>query len=203
MDLRRKRVGWNLMKDTAVMSVLGFVPFVAMWYLEVLLIEKDVPKQAPSLFSFVLQFVLCGVSGDFLHYWTHRYLHLNPTLRNSVHRVHHEYEGSLYSWVGMQVHPLEVAMITLAIYTPLLLFSHPMVLWCFAFLATMNATFAHSGYEGGFASLGLPLALTSSDHQLHHDINSTKNYGNILRIWDKLFGTYGVNIKHPTQSIWS
>ena len=94
-------------------------------------------------------------------------------------------------------------MITLAIYTPLLLIAHPMVLWVFAFFATMNATVAHSGYEGGLASLGLPYALTSSDHQLHHDLNSTKNYGNILRVWDYLFNTYGVNSKHPTISIWS
>lgn len=114
--------------------------------------------------------------------------------------MHHEYEGSLYSWVGMQVHPVEVAMITVAIYSPMLIFAHPMVLWTFAFCATLNATFAHSGYEGGFSSVGVPQALTSADHQLHHEKNSTKNYGNILRIWDKMFGTYDNHVKHPTLS---
>jgi sterol desaturase/sphingolipid hydroxylase (fatty acid hydroxylase superfamily) len=203
IDLNRHRVPFSAMKDTALMSVLGFAPFVAMWYFELLVVEQELPGQAPTVLGFVFQLVACGLAGDFLHYWTHRYLHFNPLLRNHVHRVHHEYEGSLYSWVGMQVHPLEVTMITLAIYTPLLLFAHPMVLWVFAFLATMNATFAHSGYEGGLASLGLPFALTSSDHQLHHDINATKNYGNILRIWDKMFATYGTNSKHPTISLWS
>ena len=102
----------------------------------------------------------------------------------------------------MQVHPLEVFMITCAIYSPFIVFSvHPLVLWSFAFLATCNATVAHSGYSGGFASFGIPFALTSDDHQLHHDLNSTRNYGNIFKIWDILFNTYGVSDKHPALHI--
>ena len=202
VDLWRERVPWRLVWTNAVPSALGFAPFIALWYLDILIIEKELPTVAPTSVAFFTQLVLCGVCGDFMHYWTHRYLHMNKTLRIHVHSVHHNYEGSLYSWVGMQVHPLEVAMITVAIYLPFLLFAHPMVLWTFAFFATMNATFAHSGYEGGLASLGLPHALTSSDHQLHHDINATRNYGNILRVWDYMFKTYGVNTKHPTLSLW-
>lgn len=169
----------------------GLSPVLVMWYSGILIVEQDLPTIAPSLGGFLFQFVTCGVAGDFLHYWTHRLLHHNRFLRHKVHSVHHEYEGSLYSWVGMQVHPVEMAMVTVAIYSPMLAFAHPMVLWTFAFCATLNAAFAHSGYVGGFASVGVPQALASSDHQLHHEKNSTKNFGNILRIWDIMFGTYG------------
>jgi len=203
IDLQRHRVPFNLMIGPACVAVFGFLPFFLMWYTEILILEKDLPKKAPNAIQFTIEFVVCGVVGDFFHYWTHIWLHSNKTLKHHVHRIHHEYKGSLYSWVGMQVHPLEVVMITIAIYSPFILFAHPMVLWVFAFLATMNATFAHSGYNGGFSSMYLPFALTSSDHQLHHELNSTKNYGNILQVWDKLFETYGENKKFPTQSLWN
>lgn len=196
VDLRRGRVPWSAMQPIAIMSTLGFIPFVVMWYVEVPVV--DLPREAPTPARFLAQLVFGGMCGDFLHYCTHRYLHLNSTLRHHVHRVHHEYEGSLYSWIGMQVHPVEVAMITAAIYTPMLLVAHPMVLWFFTFFATMNATCVHSGYEGGLASLGLPHTLTSSDHQLHHELNSTKNYGNILRVWDYLFNTYDGRTRHSS-----
>jgi len=205
LDLRRNRISLDLMSGIALNSALGFLPFIAMWWLDDVLftgIEQDLPTAAPSFPAFIVQFALCAIAGDFCHYWTHRVLHGSPTLRNNIHCVHHEYEGTLYSWIGMQVHPVEVFMITLAIYMPFLLFAHPMVLWCFAFMATANATFAHSGYEGGFASLGVPHTLTSSDHQVHHNVNSTKNFGNIFSIWDMAFATYSSTTKYKTLSIW-
>jgi sterol desaturase/sphingolipid hydroxylase (fatty acid hydroxylase superfamily) len=91
----------------------------------------------------------------------------------------------------MQVHPLEVFMITLAIYLPFLLFAHPLVLWCFAFLVTINATIAHSGYKIGFFSMThVPIFLTAEDHRVHHEQNREQNFGNILNVWDKMFNTY-------------
>ena len=43
--------------------------------------------------------------------------------------------------------------------------------------------------------------LTSNDHQLHHEKDSTKNYGNIFSIWDRCFGTYGKNNKFLTRPL--
>lgn len=202
IDVLTGRVSLRLMLPTAAMSVLGFVPFVALWYFRIRLFEKALPEEGVSLSLFLLQFLVLGTLGDFFHYLTHVFLHKNKFLRQHVHSIHHKYEGQLYSWIVVQVHPLEVCMITLAIYTPLLLLAHPLVLWTFTFFATLNATFAHSGYEGGFASVGVPLALTADDHQHHHDHNCTKNYGNILRIWDYVFHTYEANTKYPSLSLW-
>jgi sterol desaturase/sphingolipid hydroxylase (fatty acid hydroxylase superfamily) len=192
-DLSTSRVSLDKIVPPAAFAVLGFLPFVLLWSLDLPYQEITLPLEAPSLLSFVVQFIGLGMIGDFFHYWTHRFLHSNKFLRHYVHNVHHNYEGALYSWIGMQVHPLEVFMITLAIYTPLVLFSHPLVLWTFAFSATMNAAIAHSGYtNGGFAAFLPPgWALSPNDHQMHHEKDSTKNYGNILRVWDRWFLTYG------------
>jgi sterol desaturase/sphingolipid hydroxylase (fatty acid hydroxylase superfamily) len=173
-------------------ACLGFLPFLAMWAFGTFPYERELPTLAPTPMMFIAQLVICGITGDLLHYWTHRFLHSNVTLRQRIHYVHHANPLPLHSWVGMQVHPVEVVMITFAIYSPFLLFAHPLVLWVFTVLATINATVAHSGYEeGGFVSLFVPFALNAKDHQTHHELNSTKNYGNILRTWDTLFNTYG------------
>ncbi len=169
-------------------AALGFIPFVLIWDNPVLMSTATQPAISPV--NFLLQFTVYTVTGDFLHYITHRFLH-TPLLRKYIHHLHHEYEGPLYSWIGMQVHPIEVVMITIAIYSPFVLLSHPFVLWTFTFLATINATVAHSGYDVGFFSVFVPIiCLSSADHQLHHDHNSTKNFGNIFNIWDRWFKTY-------------
>ena len=201
LDVKRGRVPLKLMVVPAVNGLLGFFPFFAMWYTEILIVEIPLPAEAPSFGRLLVELISCCMVGDFFHYWTHRLLHSNPLLRNHVHSVHHDYEGSLYSWIGMQVHPLEAVMINAAIYIPFVLFAHPMTIWTMAFGATMNAAFAHSGYNGGLASLYIPQTLTSNDHQLHHERNSTKNYGNIFCLWDKWFGTYGTNKKYLTRPL--
>lgn len=191
VDLERGRVPRELMVAPAANGLLGFLPFFAMWYTENLVVEIQLPARAPSFGRLLVELVSCCVMGDFFHYWTHRLLHSNAFLRNRVHSVHHKYEGCLYSWIGMQVHPLEALMINTAIYAPFVLFAHPMAIWVMAFVATTNAAFAHSGYDGGLSALHIPHVLTSNDHQLHHERSSTRNYGNILSVWDKWFGTYG------------
>lgn len=202
IDLAKGRVPFKTMVFPALSGALSFVPFIAMWYLDLPVIEIRLPIMAPTWGQVVTQLVLYGCMGDFLHYWMHRLLHSNKILKHKVHVVHHTYDGPLYSWIGMQVHPVEVFMITLAIYTPLVLFAHPLVLWTFAFWATLNATCAHSGYVGGFAAMRFPFALSSDDRQLHHDVNATKNFGNMFRVWDMAFETYAENKKYPAISLW-
>jgi sterol desaturase/sphingolipid hydroxylase (fatty acid hydroxylase superfamily) len=170
-------------------ALLGFVPFILMYQYNVLVWDVKLPPTAPSLTEFMAQLAVCATVGDLCH-WTHRLLHSIPLLRTRVHSVHHRHQGQLHSWVGMQVHPVEIFMITVAIYTPFLFIAHPLVLWCFAVCATANATVAHSGYDAHFFSAVIPFALTANDHQRHHQTKYPKNFGNILRIWDTVFGTY-------------
>lgn len=191
VDLYRGRIPLHLITSPAINALLGFFPFALMWYTGILFAEVQIQRQAPSLFRYFAELGYLVTIGDFMHYWTHRLLHSNIWLRTHVHSVHHKYEGPLYCWIGMQVHPAEAVMINTAIFTPLVVFAHPMVLWTMTIMATINATFAHSGYHGGFASIGVPMALTSNGHKLHHEHDATKNYGNIFKVWDMVFGTYG------------
>jgi sterol desaturase/sphingolipid hydroxylase (fatty acid hydroxylase superfamily) len=186
-DLWWKRVHWQDIMEMAIMSTAGFVPFWCMWQLDLMIVHTVLPLKAPSLWQFIWQFLSCAMIGDFMHYWVHRYLHWDNFFRNHVHSTHHSYQGPLFSWVITQVHPVEVFLINCAIYTPFFLIAHPMVLWTFAAVASLNATVAHSGYALWSC---FPSGLTATDHSLHHDLNSTRNYGNIFSMWDRWFGTY-------------
>lgn len=197
VDLVTGRVPITLLVRTAAPIFPGFLPFLAMWATGVNVVSLELPVVAPTLYEFTTQWIAGMLIGDFLHYWTHRALHHVTWLKHHVHSVHHAYEGPLFSWVVVQVHPLEVMMITCAIYAPFWVVAHPLVTWTYAVVASLNAVIAHSGYDGGWMALGNLLHSfgggTSNDHQLHHDVNSTRNYGNVLALWDHLFGTYAPN----------
>tara|TARA_B110000008_G_scaffold262930_1_gene285814 strand:+ start:452 stop:1249 length:798 start_codon:yes stop_codon:yes gene_type:complete len=127
---------------------------------------------------------------DFLYYWFHRLSHSLRILWN-VHSVHHQakrlvpslglrssaFDFSVYwmllaplLWLGFSS---EALVFTLAVHGGYQLFIH-------------NDTGFRGGILGGF--LNMP-----SHHKVHHAIDSEyldKNFGSILIVWDRLFGTY-------------
>ena len=188
----RRDIPYN---DAIIKSFVSGAGCLAMYYLLTSDYEwmrgDNIIAPTPSMFECVGQAVVCTLLSDFMHYWSHRLLHYSTFLRNKVHSTHHSHSGPLYSWVGMDVNPIEAVIVNTCIYLPFVMFAHPYVGYTFALLATINATVAHSGYSrGGLATFGMPCALTPKEHEMHHDVNSTKNFGNILNIWDKWCGTY-------------
>lgn len=167
------------------LALAPLLPFGAMWYLGEVGVAVELPREAPTVAQLLTQLALCGAAGDLLHYATHRLLH-HRLCRARIHSVHHA-SPALHSWVVLEVHPLEVVVTTAAIYGPLLLFAHPLVTWVFAVLATAHTVWAHSGREGVRLA---PLLLTAGEHRVHHDVDATRNFGNVLRVWDVWFGTY-------------
>ena len=140
-----------------------------------------------------LEFALSLVLLDFAIYWQHRWFHLVPWLWRA-HRVHHSDTGFDVS-LGVRFHPLEI-------------------LPSFAFKLALIAVFGIAPatvavYEAmllGFslwthANLAVPiwldrmlrrLLVTPDWHRVHHAVHvdeSNANFGNILSVWDRLFGT--------------
>lgn len=193
IDIYNKRkINYNNIGKLFFVSLFGFLPFIYFHTnnnkLYIMNLEMNLDHKAPYLYQFILQFIIYGLIGDLFHYNIHKLLHNNIYLKNNIHSLHHNYDDKfLYSWILMQVHPIEILLITCAIYTPMLLFGHPMVLWFYSFFASLHATIAHSGYN---IYLLPSYFIRPQDHQIHHEINSTKNYGNILKIWDIYFDTY-------------
>lgn len=127
---------------------------------------------------------------DFLYYWFHRLSHRLRILWN-VHSVHHQAERLVPS-LGLRSSAFDFAVYWLLL-APLLWIglSNEALIFTIA-VHSGYQLFLHNetGYRGGILGdvLNMP-----SHHKVHHAINSEyldKNFGSILIVWDRLFGTY-------------
>lgn len=127
---------------------------------------------------------------DFLYYWKHRFEH-RVNLLWAQHAVHHSSEefnlstslrlpwlGSYFSW------PFFLPALIFGFTAEQILIGYQLVL-TYQYLV-------HTEYIGNLGFLE-KLINTPSNHRVHHGRNEIyldKNYGGILIIWDRLFGTY-------------
>jgi sterol desaturase/sphingolipid hydroxylase (fatty acid hydroxylase superfamily) len=139
-----------------------------------------------------LPWVWCGalLAYDFLYYWNHRLGHEINVLW-AAHVVHHQSEefnlstalrqtssGFLLSWI---------------FYIPMAIAGVPPTLFLFVSLIDLLYQFwIHTEQVGSLGVLDRVLA-TPSNHRVHHGVNDRyvdRNYGGILIVWDRLFGTF-------------
>jgi len=134
---------------------------------------------------------------DFLYYWYHRLSHAFWVLWN-VHAVHH-HATHLTPSLGLKSSVLDFAAICLV--------TIPMVLMGFGSQSLIVALGVHAIYQIFLHhqwqfSLG-PFERvfnTHNHHALHHATNKEyldKNFGSILIVWDKLFGTFAKQQQKP------
>jgi alkylglycerol monooxygenase len=130
------------------------------------------------------------IAYDFLYYWVHRCGH-EVELMWAAHQVHHSSEyfnlstalrqtstGVLFSW---------------PFYLPMALLGVPPVV--FAVVALIDLLYQYGVHTELVGKLGTldRILVTPSNHRVHHGQNDyciDRNYGGILIIWDRLFGTF-------------
>lgn len=134
--------------------------------------------------------VAAAIAWDFCYYWFHRFSH-EISILWAAHAVHHQSEdynlstalrqtstGFLFGWI---------------FYLPLFLIGFPLEV-----LITVNAVnliyqfWVHTQTVRRLGALDFIL-VTPSNHRVHHAQNERyidKNYGGMLILWDRLFGTF-------------
>ena len=127
---------------------------------------------------------------DFFYYWLHRAEHRVRVLWAS-HLVHHSIERFSFTsatrlpWMESLYKPV------LVLWVPLLGF-HPVAQAAMGTLVLLFGQLQHT--ELGRRPTILDLVfVTPSAHRVHHGSNAEyldKNFGSMLIIWDRLFGTY-------------
>jgi len=139
-----------------------------------------------GLFTWIILFVLT----DFLWYWYHRLGH-EINLFWAVHIVHHQSDEFNFT-VSARITVFQAFVRTLFwALMPLLGFSAEMIM-SILLIHGVYPFFVHTQTIGKLGWLEYVL-VTPSHHKLHHASNPEyldKNYGDVLIIWDKLFGTY-------------
>ena len=148
----------------------------------------------------VTWFILFLVT-DFIWYWYHRYAH-EINLFWAAHIVHHQSEDFNYTT------STRITMFQAGIrgsfwaILPIIGFSPEMIA---AFLLIHGAYpfFTHTQTIGKLGWLEY-IFVTPSHHRVHHASNPQyldRNYGDILIIWDKLFGTFALEKEPPVYGL--
>lgn len=138
---------------------------------------------------------------DLLYYWQHRLYH-EIRLLWTLHNVHHSSPWMNFTtsfrlnWMGWIISPI--------FYVPAILlgFSIKAIL-VFFLLNLLFQFFLHTESIGPIPGLEGWLN-TPSAHRVHHGSNPLyidKNYGGILMVWDRLFGTYQEEVEPVTYGV--
>ncbi len=135
--------------------------------------------------------LLALLAADFVYYWEHRAAH-EVRLLWTQHAVHHS-SRFMNIIVGVRFGPLEGVAAAL-FHAPLVLIGFPPALVFFGMLVVLVAyqTWIHTELVGRLGPLEAILN-TPANHRVHHGCDDKyidKNYGGILIVWDRLFGTY-------------
>ncbi|MCC6584404.1 MAG: sterol desaturase family protein [Chitinophagales bacterium] len=141
--------------------------------------------------SSALQYVIGFFAIDFYVYWNHRWRHRYNLLWND-HVIHHSSEEynlpvALRQTIG------DFADIYFFLIIPAAIFGIPSnVMSVLAVVMLFGGFWYHTQLIGKLGFLE-KIIVTPSHHRIHHAINPIyldRNFGGILIIWDKLFGTF-------------
>ena len=155
--------------------------------------------QPPGLLSSLeistgIQIVCVFLVLDFWRYWEHRIFH-RVSLLWRAHLVHHS-DTLIDVTTAERHHPLEALVTTpLALMLVFVLSLPAEGIAVYLLVATVSALWVHS-------NLRIPVVVdsalrifvvTPAVHAIHHSSTQQQtdsNYGSVLTIWDRLFGTY-------------
>ena len=130
------------------------------------------------------------VGRDFAYYWIHRAEHRVRILWAS-HMIHHSLERFTFTsavrlpWMEALYKPV------LALWVPLFGF-HPVAFAAMGALVLMAGQLQHTELVRRRTVLDL-VFVTPAAHRVHHGSNPEyldRNFGSMLIVWDRLFGTY-------------
>ena len=134
--------------------------------------------------------VLTFVAVDFLYYWFHRFSHRIKFLW-AMHMNHHSSEEMNFVVSLRQAWFAPFAKVIFFMPLPLIGFD-PLITVVVGIASTFWGVIGHTQWINKLGPLEY-IFVTPSHHRVHHGSNDQyidKNFGNLLIIWDKFFGTF-------------
>ena len=192
-------------KDTFANISIGAVNIFIGVFLKGAILILLVDLQKLSLFSFGTSFTTCIILfllSDLIHYGIH-YLEHKSRFFWAIHSVHHSSESYNFSVALRTAHTnclykfffYEAPLCLLGFDAYQVLLIHGIILVCGFFQHT--ELIKKLGWLEYFLN-------TPSHHRVHHASNEKyidKNFGGILIIWDKMFGTFQVEDEKPVYGL--
>lgn len=132
-------------------------------------------------------FIACDLS----YYWEHRCAHRVPTLWRLYHAAHHS-SPAYTAATAYRVSFLN-QLLAPAFYLPwVLLGISPVLVLGFQLACFHYQSWLHTEAIGPLRALD-PWLNTPANHRVHHstaEAHVDRNFGAVLMVWDRLFGTY-------------
>ncbi|RVU00640.1 sterol desaturase family protein [Mucilaginibacter limnophilus] len=145
--------------------------------------------------------ILLFLGTDFIWYWYHRLAHEMNVLW-AVHVVHHQSEDFNYT-VSARI-TLFQAIVRTGFWSVLPLLGFPAeMIFVMLLIHGLYPFFVHTQVIGKLGIIEY-FMVTPSHHRVHHACNDKyldKNYGDVLIIWDKLFGTFQKEDEKPVYGL--
>jgi len=151
--------------------------------------------------SSVLLWIALLIMTDFIWYWYHRLAH-EVNILWGAHVVHHQSEDFNYT-VSARITVFQAfarmmfwSVLPVIGFPPAMIISVQLVHGLYPF-------FIHTRTIGKLGVLEY-IFVTPSHHRVHHACNERyldKNYGDVLIIWDKLFGTFVTEEEEPEYGL--
>lgn len=166
-----------------LVEILTFNAVVIAYYTTQAIAPVGIETTIPS-------FAILLILADFTYYWEHRCSHRIRLLWTS-HAVHHS-APIMNIAVAYRFGYLD-PLISVPFHLPLVLIGYdPMAVFLAEVIVLVYQTWLHNDFIGKLGILERFLN-TPSNHRVHHGSNPhylDRNYGGILIIWDRLFGSY-------------
>jgi len=183
----------------AALHTLGWAPLVmtfvsAGW---IWVIERVAQRYVPlnlvgSLGPTWVQFLVVLAVTDFFDYWTHRVSH-DVDFLWETHKYHHA-ATEFTILTGNRAHALNDAFQHLVSAIPLAALGAPIQHYVGARMVIyVIQLLQHSMVPWTYGWVGRWIVYSPVGHRIHHSPRAdqhTRNYGNALVIWDRLFGTW-------------
>ncbi|MGC4035757.1 MAG: sterol desaturase family protein [Chitinophagaceae bacterium] len=149
----------------------------------------------------VLLWIVLFILTDFIWYWYHRKAH-EINLFWAAHIVHHQSEDFNYT-ASTRITVFQ-AVIRTGFWSVLPFIGFPAsMITSLLLVHGVYPFFIHTRVIGELGILEY-IFVTPSHHRVHHGSNEKyldKNYGDVLIIWDKIFGTFQKEEEEPTYGL--
>ncbi|MEJ8854598.1 sterol desaturase family protein [Variovorax robiniae] len=189
-----RQIEWRkvLVRDLVAQVFGAFVVAKAAFHLNLWLHVQGAPwPEAIEAWPFPVRLLLYLMVADFGAYWMHRLVHIGVLWR--VHRWHHS-PTHMYWLAGNRGSILQQALFNVPyILAGPLISTSPW--WMVSALFILNAltnAWMHMNVRWKLGWLDW-LLVTPRTHEIHHSDNPAhynSNFGVLLSVWDRMFGTY-------------
>ena len=183
--------GLGLLIGTFMIGLLTkssiFFLYIYLYQFKFITVNELLPTWAVWIVTFVMI--------DFVYYWYHRFSH-RVRFMWAVHMNHHSSEEMNFTVSLRQAWFGPITKVPFFIVMPLIGFD-PIITAVAGVASTLWGVIGHTQWIRRLGVLEYIL-VTPSSHRVHHGSNECyidKNYGNLLIVWDRLFGTFAEEIE--------